>query len=78
MHARRFKEMLQIAKALPAGNWLKPSEALALEWFYTSFHKNNHNKFLTVDKKLETETFESVTKFFEAQVHGKHAQTHGA
>ncbi len=29
MHARRFKEMLRIAEALPAGNWPKPSEVLA-------------------------------------------------
>jgi hypothetical protein len=31
------------------------------------FHKNNHNKFITVGKKLKTKTFESITKFFEAQ-----------
>jgi hypothetical protein len=63
MHARQFKEMLWIAKALPAGNWSKPLEALAPKWFYMSFHKNDHNKFITAGKKLDTETFESVTKF---------------
>jgi hypothetical protein len=31
------------------------------------FHKNNHSKFVTASKKLETKTFESVTEFFEAQ-----------
>jgi hypothetical protein len=60
--------MLHIAKALPASNWLKPSEALALKWFYMLFHKNNHNKFVTAGKTLKTKTFESVTKFFEAQL----------
>jgi hypothetical protein len=67
MHARQFKEMLQITKALPAGNWSKPSEALALEWFYMSFHKNNRNKFVTAGRKLDTKTFKLVTEFFEAQ-----------
>jgi hypothetical protein len=67
MHTRRFKEMLGIAKALPASNWPKPSEALALEWFYMSFHKYNRNKFVTSGRKLNTETLESVTEFFEAQ-----------
>jgi hypothetical protein len=59
--------MLRITKALPAGNWSKPLEALALEWFYMWFHKNNHNNFSTAERKLETKTFESVIKFFEAQ-----------
>ncbi len=67
MHTRQFKEMLCIAEALPAGNWSKPSEALALKWFYMLFHKNNCNKFITAGKKLKTKAFESVTKFFEAQ-----------
>jgi hypothetical protein len=67
MHVRRFKKMLRIAKALPAGNWPKPSEALVLKWFYMSFHKNDHNKFITLGKKLDTKTFELVTEFFEAQ-----------
>jgi hypothetical protein len=42
-------------------------EALVPEWFYMSFHKNNHNKFVTSGRKLDTETFELVTEFFEAQ-----------
>ena len=67
MHMRQFKEMLQITKALPAGNWSKPSEALVLEWFYMLFHKNNCNKFVTVSRKLDTKTFKPVTEFFEAQ-----------
>ncbi len=67
MHVRQFKEMLRITKALPAGNWLKPLEALALKWFYMSFHTNNHNKFVTMGRKLDAETFELVTELFEAQ-----------
>ena len=41
MHVRQFKEMLQIAKDLAAGDWSKPLEALALKWFSMSFHKND-------------------------------------
>jgi hypothetical protein len=33
-----------------------------------SFHKNDCNKFITAGKKLKIKTFESVTKFFEAQL----------
>jgi hypothetical protein len=66
MHVQQFKEMLRTAKALPADNWPKPSEALALEWLYMLFHKNNRNKFAIAGKKLETKTFESVTEFFKA------------
>ncbi len=51
IHARQFKEMLQITKALPAGNWSKPLEVLELEGFYMMFHKNNRNKFVTVGRK---------------------------
>ncbi len=31
------------------------------------FHKNDCNKFVTADRKLDTKTFDSVTKFFKAQ-----------
>jgi hypothetical protein len=56
-----------MAEALPASNWSKPLQALALEWFYMSFHKNNCNKFATAGRKLDTKTFELITKFFEIQ-----------
>jgi hypothetical protein len=38
-HTWQFKEMLQTAKALPAGNLPKPLEVQVLKWFYMSFHK---------------------------------------
>jgi hypothetical protein len=59
--------MLRTAKALPASNMLKLLDVIALQWFYVSFHKNNNNKFVTTNKKLKTERFETVTEFFEAQ-----------
>ncbi len=60
-------ELIILFKRIWCGNWPKPLEALALKWFYMLFHKNDCNKFITAGKKLETKTFESVTKFFEAQ-----------
>ncbi len=33
-HLRRFKEMIQTAEALPAGDMHPPNQALQLEWFY--------------------------------------------
>jgi hypothetical protein len=66
-HALQFKDMLRTAKALPAGNMPKPLDALALQWFYMLFYKNDHTKFVIARKKLKTKTFETVTKFFEAQ-----------
>jgi hypothetical protein len=56
--------MLRITKALPAGNWPKPSEAQGLKWLYMSFHKNNRNKFVTSGRKLDTKTIKLVTEFF--------------
>jgi hypothetical protein len=46
--------MLRTAKALLAGDMPKPSDALALQWFYMLFHKKTCNKFVTSSKKLET------------------------
>ena len=31
LHVQRFKEMLRVAELLPAGDFLKPSDALALQ-----------------------------------------------
>ncbi len=61
MHVRQFKEMLQIAKDLAAGDWSKPLEALALKWFSMSFHKNDHNKFITAGRKLDTDSSRSLS-----------------
>jgi hypothetical protein len=60
--------MLHTAKALPASNMEKPSGALALQWFYMSFHKNDRNKFATAGKKLEAKKLESITGLFKVQV----------
>jgi len=66
MHAQRFKEMLRIAEILPAGDIPKPLDALALQWYYMSYHKSDRKKFILGGKTLKDATVEMVTKFFQA------------
>jgi len=58
--------MLCIAEILPAGDIPKPSDALALQWYYMSYHKSDREKFVLGDKTLKDMTVETVTKFFQA------------
>ena len=44
-HLKRFKEMLCSAEALPAGDTPKPNGALQVEWFYMSFHPEDHVRY---------------------------------
>jgi hypothetical protein len=66
LHAQRFKEMLRIAEALPAGDIPKPSDALALQWYYMSYHKSDREKFVLGGKTLKDATIDTVTAFFQA------------
>ncbi len=66
VHLHRFKEMLCIPKLLLASNIPKPLDALALQWYYMSYHKNDRKKFILSGKTLDNETIESVTTFFQA------------
>ena len=66
LHAQRFKEMLRVAELLPAGDFPKPSEALALQWYYMSYHKSDREKYVLSGKTLKDATFETVTTFFQA------------
>ncbi len=45
-HLRQFEEMIQIVAALPAGDMHPPNQALQLEWFYMSFHKEDRAKYV--------------------------------
>ena len=65
LHAQRFKEMLRIAALLPAGNIPEPNDALALEWYYMSYHKSDRERFVLSKTDLKGETLDSVTKFFQ-------------
>jgi hypothetical protein len=66
LHAQRLKEMFLIAKILPAGNIPKPLDALALQWYYMSYHNSDHEKFVLGGKTLKDTTVEMVNKFFQA------------
>jgi len=66
LHAQRFKEMLPIAKLLPAGDFPKPSNVLTLQWYYMSYHKSDREKYVLGGKTLKDATLESVTTFFRA------------
>ncbi len=66
LHAQQFKEMLRIAEILPAGDIPKPSDALALQWYYMTYHKSDHEKFVLGGKTLKDVTVKMVTKFFQA------------
>jgi len=66
LHAQRFKEMLRIAEVLPAGDILKPSDVLALQWYCMSYHKSDREKFVLGGKTLKDATVDTVTAFFQA------------
>ena len=58
--------MLRIAETLPAGDIPKPSDVLALQWYYMSYHKSDREKFVLCGKTLEDATVDTVTAFFQA------------
>jgi hypothetical protein len=53
-----------MAEALPAGDMNPPNQALQLEWFYMSFHKEDRVKYVESGRRLSNETLESVTEYF--------------
>ena len=65
-HARRFKEMLRIPELLPAGKTPTPSEKLALQWYYMTYHRADRAEYVKSGKKLASETIESLTNNFQA------------
>jgi hypothetical protein len=66
LHAQQYKEMLCIAEILPIGDIPKLSDALALQWYYMSYHNSDREKFVLGGKTLKDATVETVTKFFQA------------
>jgi len=65
-HQHRFDELLRISQMLPAGDIADPNEALQVEWFYNSFHKEDRKEYVKSGRKLADETVESVTEYFTA------------
>jgi hypothetical protein len=45
-HIQQFEEMIRMAAALLAGDMHPPNQALQLEWFCTSFHKEDRAKYV--------------------------------
>jgi hypothetical protein len=64
-HLQRFKEMIQMAEALSAGDMHPPNQALQLEWFYMSFHKEDRAKYVESGRRLIKETLESLAEYYE-------------
>ncbi len=54
-----------MAEALPAGDMHPPNQALQLEWFYMSFHKEDRAKYVESGRHLFEETLEYLAKYFE-------------
>jgi hypothetical protein len=54
-----------MAEAFPAGDMHPSNQALQLEWFYMSFHKEDRAKYVKSGQRLSDETLESVAEYFE-------------
>ncbi len=58
--------MLCIAKLLPAGKMPTPSEKLALQWYYMTYHRADRAEYVKSRKKLASKTIKSLTNYFQA------------
>jgi hypothetical protein len=56
--------MIRMAEALPVGDMHPPNQALQLEWFYMSFHKEDRAKYVESGRCLFEETLKSLVKYF--------------
>jgi hypothetical protein len=56
--------MIRTAEALPAGEMHPPKQALQLEWFHMSFHKEDRAKYVESGRRLFEETLESLAEYF--------------
>jgi hypothetical protein len=51
-HVRRYKEMLRIAEQLPPGEKQPPSEKLAIQWYYMTYHRADRVEYAKSGKNL--------------------------
>jgi hypothetical protein len=65
-HLHRFQEMLRISEKLPAGNIPVPNAALHVKWLYMSFHKSDRAEFVRSGNKLNSETLQTLTEYFQS------------
>jgi hypothetical protein len=54
-----------MAEAFPAEDMHPPNKALQLEWFHTSFHKEDRVKYVESGRCLSNKMLESVAEYFE-------------
>jgi hypothetical protein len=65
-HAHRFKEMLRIAELLPPGGTPLPSEKLAVQWYYMTYHRADRAEYVKSGKKLANETIKTLSAYFQS------------
>ncbi len=63
-HLQHFEEMIRTAEALPARGMQPPNKVLQLEWFYMSFHSEDHAKYVESGQCLCDEMLESDAEYF--------------
>jgi hypothetical protein len=64
-HARRFKEMLRITELLPPGETPPPTEKLAVQWYYMTYHRADRSEYVKSGKKLADETIKALSAYFQ-------------
>jgi hypothetical protein len=57
--------MIRTTAALPAGDMHPPNQALQLEWFYMSFHKEDRVKYVESGRHFADEMLKSLAKYFD-------------
>ncbi len=65
-HLHRFQEMLRISEKLQSGNIPVPNAALQVDWLYMSFHKSDRTEFVHSGNKLNGETLQTLTEYFQS------------
>ena len=64
-HLHHFQEMLRISEKLLASNIPVPNAALQVEWLYMSYHKSDRAEFVRSGNKLNVETLQTLTEYFQ-------------
>jgi hypothetical protein len=58
--------MLRITELLPPGETPPPSEKLAVQWYYMTYHRADRHEYVKSGKKLADETIESLSAYFQS------------
>ena len=58
--------MLRIAELLPPGETPPPSEKLAVQWYYMTYHRADRTEYVKSGKKLADETIETLSAYFQS------------